>query len=328
MLSLLPRPATRPVPVARLAPVETLCRDDVTDMWPGASVEVNGQQLFVRATPPLASDAPPALFVHGLGGSGTNWTDLAGLLRGHLDIEAVDLPGFGRSGPSPTNDYSLRAHARTVIAYIEQSGRGPVHLVANSMGGAVSIRVAARRPDLVRTLTLISPAVPDIRLRIHALRNDWRMALMVLPGIGDAAMRRIAATATPEQRVRATIALCFADKTRFDPRRLAEAVREAEARMANAWTNDAFLRSLRGLARSQLAQGKQGWADLTKIAAPTLVIWGDTDRLVAPDLAPYVAGAVADSRLLELERIGHTAMMEDPVTTARAVVALLEDASG
>jgi len=327
MLNLLPRPATRSVPVARLAAVETLCAEDVATMWPGRSVDVHGQQLFVRSTPPLSAQAEPALFVHGLGGSAANWTDLAGLLRTHLDIQAIDLPGFGRSGPSPANDYSLPAHARTVIAYLERSERGPVHLVANSMGGAVSIRVAARRPDLIRSLTLISPAVPDIRLRIHALRNDWRMALMVVPRLGDAAMRRIASTASPEQRVKATIALCFADRTRYDPRRLAEAVSEAEARMANAWTNDAFLRSLRGLARSQLTQGKQGWADLAKITAPTLVVWGDTDRLVAPDLAPYVAGAIADSRLLELDDIGHTAMMEDPVTTARAIAALLEDTS-
>jgi pimeloyl-ACP methyl ester carboxylesterase len=262
------------------------------------------------------------LFVHGRGGSATNWTDLAGLLRGHLDIEAIDLPGFGRSGPSPMNDYSLRAHANTVIAYLEQSGRGPVHLVANSLGGAVSIEVASGRPDLIRTLTLVSPAVPDIRLRIHALRNDWRMALMVVPGLGDAAMKRLANT-SPEARVKGTIELCFADPSRYDPRRLAEAISEATLRSANAWSSDAFVRSLRGLVRSHFIQGKQVWSAMGRITAPTLVIWGDQDRLVAPDLAPYVAAAIPDSRLLELHDIGHTAMMEDPVTTARAIVALL-----
>ena len=66
---------------------------------------------------------------------------------------------------------------------------------------------------------------------------------------------------------------------------------------------------------------------MRRISAPSLVIWGDTDRLVAPDLAPYVAAAIPDSRLKVMERIGHTAMMEDPVTTARMMVALLEDAA-
>ena len=294
-------------------------------MWPGQTVDVGGQKLFVRHTPPIGADAEPALFVHGLGGSATNWTDLAGLLRERLDIEAIDLPGFGRSGPSPRDDYSLRAHANTVIAYLEQAGRGPVHLVANSMGGAVSIIVAARRPDLIRTLTLISPAVPDIRVRIHPLRSDWRMALMVVPVLGSAAMRRVAAKTSVEARVRGTIALCFADPHRYPQARMDEAIDEARERMKNPWAEQAFLRSIRGIAISQFAQGKKTWAALGRITAPTLIIWGDTDRLVAPDLAPYVAATVPDSRLLELKDIGHTAMMEDPETTARAIVALLED---
>ncbi|HJQ42284.1 MAG TPA: alpha/beta hydrolase [Jatrophihabitantaceae bacterium] len=327
MLSLLPRPVTRDVPTARLSDAPLPSLDEITGMWPGESVTANGVELFVRTTPPTSADAEPALFVHGLGGSATNWTDLAGLLRGRLAIEAIDLPGFGRSGPAPRNDYSLAAHARTVVAYLEQSGRGPVHLVANSMGGAIAIVVASDRPDLIRTLTLISPAVPDIRVRVHALRNDWRMALMVLPGLGDVAMRRIASV-SPEARVKGTIALCFADPKRFDERRLAEAISEAKVRAGNAWSSAAFLRSMRGLVRSQFAQGKRSWAAMRRITAPTLVIWGDTDRLVAPDLAPFVAATIPDSRLLELADIGHTAMMEDPVTTARAVLGLLEDNIG
>jgi len=58
---------------------------------------------------------------------------------------------------------------------------------------------------------------------------------------------------------------------------------------------------------------------------PTLVLWGDEDRLVAPDLAPFVAAAIPDSRLLVLEHVGHVAMMEDPQTSARAMLGLLED---
>jgi pimeloyl-ACP methyl ester carboxylesterase len=74
-----------------------------------------------------------------------------------------------------------------------------------------------------------------------------------------------------------------------------------------------------------LIRGRAGWQAMRGIRVPTLVIWGDTDRLVAPDLAPYVAGAIPDSRLLFLADIGHTAQMEDPRTTARAVLGLLED---
>ncbi len=265
--------------------------------------------------------------MHGLGGSSHNWTDLATLLRPRLAIEALDLPGHGRSAGAPGRDYSLDAHARIVIAYLETSDRGALHLVGNSMGGAISILVAARRPDLVRTLTLISPAVPDNKRRVYPLKHNRESALLAVPFLGEAAMRRFVAGRAPEVRVEGTIALCFADKSRYPEQRMQEAVEEARARTDLPWANEAFLRSMRALGRSQFLHGSSGWATMRTVAAPTLVIWGDKDRLVAPDLAPYVAAAIPDSRLLVLPDIGHVAMMEDPVTTARAIVALLDDAA-
>lgn len=294
---------------------------------PGREVDLDGQRIYVRSTPPVDGEpVEPALFVHGLGGASTNWTDLSGQLRGRLAIEALDLPGFGRSRPAPSRDYRPAALAGIVIRYLERSGRGPVHLAGNSMGGTVAILVASRRPELVRTLTLISPAVPDIRLRLYPVRYNPRMALMAVPGLAMPAVRRGAARITPEQFARGTIALCFADPTRYPPQRLAESIAEARERAALPWAAEALVRAGRGLARLGLRAAPQFWAELGRIEAPTLVLWGDTDRLVSPDLAPAVAAAVPDSRLLVLEHIGHVAMMEDPVTTARAVLGFLDEA--
>ncbi|GFJ89885.1 hypothetical protein Prum_035270 [Phytohabitans rumicis] len=132
--------------------------DRVPPPWPGRSVLVDGSATYVRDTPGTAPGAEPALYVHGLGGSSTNWTDLAGLLSDRLDGQAIDLPGFGRS--EPARRYTVAALADRVIRWIEHSDRGPVHLFGNSLGGAISVRVAGTRPDLVRTLTLVSPAMP------------------------------------------------------------------------------------------------------------------------------------------------------------------------
>ena len=62
---------------------------------------------------PCAVDAEPALYVHGLGGSSLNWTDLAGLLSYRLDGQAIDLPGFGRSDPAAR--YTIDALSHRVI---------------------------------------------------------------------------------------------------------------------------------------------------------------------------------------------------------------------
>jgi pimeloyl-ACP methyl ester carboxylesterase len=88
-----------------------------------------------------------------------------------------------------------------------------------------------------------------------------------------------------------------------------------------------MLRAARGLARSQFLHRGQVWAALRQVSAPTLVVWGDRDRLVAPDLAPVVAARLRDARLLELPDVGHVPMMEAPEITARAFLALVEDAS-
>src|SRR3954451_4365734 len=233
---------SRHAPAARLADVALAPLDDSVRAWPAREVHVDGLRISVRITPSDDPEAEPALFVHGLGGSSHNWTDFAAVLRDHLAIEAIDLPGHGRSGPG--RRYSVDRHAEVVIRYLEVSGRGPVHLVGNSMGGAVCVVVAAKRPDLVRTLTLVSPAVPDNRLRAFPLKNDPRTALLVVPGLGEALTRYYNRRFTPEQRARATIALCFADPKRYPPQRMREAVEESRERQELPWAISGMLRSM------------------------------------------------------------------------------------
>ena len=319
------KPPSRQAPAARFSDTPLAPLDDSVHVWPGSEVEIAGQRLHVRITPTENPDAEPALFVHGLGGTAHNWTDLAGALRNHLAIHALDLPGHGRSGPG--RRYSLDEHAGAVIRYVEHSGRGPVHLVGNSMGGAISVVVAAKRPDLVRTLTLISPAVPDNRLRAFPLRNDPRAALLVVPVVGELLSRLYNRRYTTAQRAKGTIALCFADPKRYPRARMEEAIEELRAREELPWAAAGMLRSMRGLALAQFVKGRVGWSTLRRITAPTLVLWGGRDKLVAPDLAPYVAAAIPDSRLFVFEDVGHVAMMEVPERTARAVLGLIEDAA-
>src|SRR4029079_15045936 len=96
---------TRTVGPPRLSDASLPPLDPDSGRWPGRAVDVDGQRLFVRSTPPLpppdGSEIEPAPFIHGLGGASTNWTDLSGQLRGRLAAEALGLPGFGRPGPAP-----------------------------------------------------------------------------------------------------------------------------------------------------------------------------------------------------------------------------------
>ncbi len=197
-----------------------------------------------------------------------------------------------------------------------------MHLFGNSLGGAVSTRVAADRPDLVRTLTLVSPALPNLR---PTRGSDPRLPLLLLPGLSTLVQRRLA-DVTPEQRARAVLDLCFADPSSIPPQRMAEAVAEVRRRNGLAHTTDAFTLSLRALASSYLARGpKAVWSRVATVQAPTLLLWGALDRLVDVGLAPRAARTFPDARLLVLDNVGHVAQMERPEIVARAFLGMLEE---
>jgi pimeloyl-ACP methyl ester carboxylesterase len=300
----------------RLAPVPR---------WPGRLISLEDTEIFVRTAPqpPDAelsgahrADPERAVFVHGLGGSSVNWTDLMALLRqpaaseagpSALACEALDLPGFGFSPAPDDADYSVDARAAAVIALIENGSR-PVHLAGNSLGGAVGTRVASRRPDLVKTLTLISPALPDLRPRLLPIR----LALISTPGIGRIILDRLLQL-PPERRADMTIGDLYADPSLLDPERRAEAISEVIRRDALAYSSDVLIGSSRALVAEYTRRGPGTlWQDAAKVAAPTLVIHGSHDRLVDPANAGRAARTFRNCRVVVLPRVGHVAMMERP----------------
>jgi pimeloyl-ACP methyl ester carboxylesterase len=297
---------------------------DVPTPWPARRVIIDGAMLQVRDTPATSVGAEPAVYVHGLGGSSQNFTDVAGLLADRFDGQAVDLPGFGYSDPS--RRYSISAFADKMIKYLEHDGRGPVHLVGNSLGGSISVRVAALRPDLVRTLTLISPAMPFLNPRRTA--QGRMLPLLALP-LADRLFAFGMARLTVEEMTDEVLAACFGDVRKVSPQRRVEATEEIRLRYTVAHYPKAYLGTLRGLVssflRAYLPGANSQWRLAARIAAPTLVIGGLTDKLVDPRVPAQVAKLIPDSRLLILPGVGHVAQMEVPRLVARAVVGMLSD---
>ncbi|MBG0852658.1 alpha/beta hydrolase [Streptomyces spinoverrucosus] len=286
------------------------------------SVRLPGITLTVRSRPPAREGLPPALYVHGLGGSSQNWSALMELLDADVDCEAVDLPGFGDSPPPDDGDYSVTGHARAVIRYLDASGRGPVHLFGNSLGGAVTTRVAAVRPDLVRTLTLVSPALPELRIQRSAVPT----ALLALPGVVQL-FTRFTTGWTAEQRVRGVLTLCYGDPERVSPEGFHNAVEEMERRLQLPYFWDAMARSARGIVNAYTLGGQHGlWRQAERVLAPTLLIYGGRDQLVGFRMAQKAARSFRDARLLTLPNAGHVAMMEYPGTVAKAFRELLVEA--
>ena len=275
--------------------------------WPGSD-ESHG--TFVRRTPVLDPTATRTVYVHGLGGSSLNWTDLMGLRMPTSPGIAIDLPGFGRS--SPAARHTLDAHAAAVVALLDAEKCGPVDLIGNSMGGATSILVAARRPDLVRSLTLIGPALPGQRMRVEHLP----ILLAGVPRVREK-MYELMLRRSPEQRVDELLSLVFFDPSAVSDDRRTEAAAEYARRDQLAHTWPAFAESAQSLASTMLKRrGGRLWQALERVQAPVLGLFGANDKLVDARVAPKAAQRIRRGRVVVMPRMGHVAQMEDPVQVA------------
>ncbi|MFG1809353.1 alpha/beta fold hydrolase [Streptomyces sp. NPDC049040] len=283
------------------------------------TVRLPGLGLLVRSRTHSGArgrdgDLEPAMFVHGLGGSSQNWSALMASLADTVEGHALDLPGFGHSPPPDDGNYSVAAHARAVVRLLEAEDRGPVHLFGNSLGGAVAVKVAAARPDLVRTLTLVSPALPELPPQRSALPT----ALASVPGL-PALYVRATRDWPPERRTEALLALCYGDPAVVGEAERGAAAAEYQRRIDLPYFWDVMVRSTRGIVNAYTLGGQHSlWRQAERVLAPTLLVYGVRDKLVSVRMARRASRAFRDSRLLTIPDSGHVAMMEHPYLVARA----------
>jgi pimeloyl-ACP methyl ester carboxylesterase len=285
--------------------------------WPGRMRTLPSGKRIWTAEPVPAPDGPadkePVLFVHGMTGDTTNWTDLMAELAPDFDVVAVDLPGSGFS-PPPENPrgYSITVQAKTVAELVEALGRGPVHLVGNSMGGAVAVRVAARRPELVKTLTLVSAALPDRRPH----RGTLHFPVLALPVLGPRLVRQFGRLPA-ENRIAGVLQTCYYDPATVHPARVALSVEELRRRDGLDYDGTSITRSARTLVLETFRPRRFSlWGDAERVRVPALVLFGTHDKLVSPDLAGRATRTFPSARVIVLPETGHLGQMEHPVTVA------------
>jgi pimeloyl-ACP methyl ester carboxylesterase len=297
--------------VERLAGVEAVAL--AGREWPHRTVRVDGVELCVREVPGAAEGAEPVLFVHGLGGSSLNFTAIGLLLADTVRGIAVDLPGFGRSAPRHTPG-GITEYAELLARFIDTEVRKPVHLFGNSMGGAIAVRLAARRPDLVRTLTLVSPALPDQRPRAVAA---YFVGLST-PRLGPAILHRNAKVPF-ERRARIGLSLIFGDHHLLPPELIAAFEDELRRRDALPWVEAALLAGARSIVAATVALPRRSlWADAARITCPVLLVYGGRDKLVDARIRNRAQAGFPDARLLYLPASGHVSQIEYPAEVATA----------
>ena len=231
------------------------CRDPPP---PGRTELVLGGGVNVRCRARTAGRTP-AWYVHGLGGSSTDWTRLAAALAPRATGYSLDLPGSGRSDPPPAGRYSPAVDARIVASTIEQRDRrtGPpgrqfLRRCGRHPGGG---RVAAPGAHADRARAGRSRPAADVAIGVPTRGSG----LLLLPGTAGLAYQRLGSI-PPMARARGMGELCFGRPEVVTDRDYALAAREHAWRANLPWAHEATIGTLRGLMNWHLRRGRRSFA--------------------------------------------------------------------
>ena len=254
----------------------------------------------------------PALFVHGLGGESLDWVDVALQLGDLFDCSALDLPGFAHSPPPADSDLSLDGLA-TTVAEVARTTNRPVHLVGNSLGGAVAVRVAAEHPELVAIAHAGRPRAARPASEARQRPTTHRAAAARRPRHRAARSCR----ADPEWMARRIYALCYGNPKAITPERHARELATLRQRASLDYSPWVYREALRATVTSYLDRGpRRLWQQAAAVGVPTLVISGGRDRLVSQRVAARAKRTFRDVEVLRLPEAGHVAHLEDPAAVA------------
>jgi pimeloyl-ACP methyl ester carboxylesterase len=262
---------------------------------PSDYIDVAGLRLHVHDIGPR--DAPAVIMLHGFGSSLDTWDAWASGLSDKFRVITYDLPGFGLTGPDPTGDYTDARSVQVLLALMDRLGIARANVIGNSMGGKLAWTFAAEHPERVAKLVLVSPdgfASPGFE---YGKKPDVPFVVKLLPYVLPTFMLR--GSLEPAYADRAVMTDGLLD--RYRDMMLAPGVRAAI------------------VARMQQYMPEDPEAQLHRITAPTLLVWGEKDGMIPSSNAQDYLRAIPNSRLVSFPDIGHIPQEEAPVRSLAAV---------
>ncbi|MBI3514279.1 MAG: alpha/beta hydrolase [Proteobacteria bacterium] len=250
----------------------------------------------------------PIVIVHGLSYFSYDWIEPGTALAADRQVAAMDMRGFGDSGPARDKDYTIPAFARDIVALLDHLGWHRVILIGHSMGGRNSTYCAAENPGRFAGLVLV----------------DWS------PELAPAGSQRVTKTVAGVPEVFATVddAMRYFGADTDSPQGDKRARFEAYLRPVPGGFAIKRVLHFRDQFRKVLETGERPkqtidlWATVAKVACPILVIRGTRSDLFAPATAPKMTAANARVTLVEVDA-GHNVAEENRADFLSATRAFL-----
>jgi pimeloyl-ACP methyl ester carboxylesterase len=262
-----------------------------------ATIHINGTALYYEDT---GSDGPPIVFSHGLLWDTSLFASQIAVLKDRFRCIAYDHRGQGKSADGTGRAIELDTLTQDAAALIEGLKLGRAHFCGHSLGGIVGMRLAIARPDLVRSLVLLSTTADAEPFK---LKYKTMNVIARLFGAGS-----VANSVMPALYGRSTLS---------DPTRFLERMAWKQRLVSNRRT---IWRAVNGVLERKSIQ-----AELRKIAAPTLVAVGDEDVATVPARAERIAAAIGGAKLVIIPCAGHGLTLEAPGAVTDLIAAFLEE---
>lgn len=274
---------------------------------PGKLISVDGTRVFVHRSNPRAGRRTPIVLVHGFLVSHWEWRHVVPVLAdaGH-DVVTFDLPGFGESDRPPVASfhYDAEAYLGTVTGVLDALEIPRATLCGHSLGAAISLFTAANRPERVERLVLVDPLSYKFHMPLEA-------RVVLAPIIGPAIFRAVYSRALIRHVMRRDIYR--------DP-----------ALASDEWVDYVWERVNRpgGIDAAHAAlltcnKPAQFTSAARAVRAPTLIVWGEEDKLFPSVWARRLAAEVPGAEVRIVPACGHSPPEERPGEFLRALLPFL-----
>ena len=265
-------------------------------MAPRQTIEIHGQPVTFH----MMGEGPPILLIHGITSSSRTWKRVMPRLAESHAVIAPDLLGHGRSA-KPQGDYSLGAYASGIRDLLVALEVPNATVVGHSLGGGIALQFAYQFPERVGRIVLVDSGgighEVNPLLRAAALPGaEFVLPLMFSPTLRDGALK-----------VRGLLS-----RIGLQPNADIEGVSEGFASLTQADARRAFLNTVRSVIDTK---GQRVSAEDRLYLAgdiPTLIVWGENDRIIPLDHAHRAKGMLRGSRLEVFPGAGHFPFNDDP----------------
>jgi pimeloyl-ACP methyl ester carboxylesterase len=248
-------------------------------------------------------EGPAVLFVHGLGGSWRNWLENIPAFAKNHRVVALDLPGFGAS-PLPPLPLSMRAYGDLIVKFADALDLDrETALVGHSMGGFISTEAVIEAPERFSSLTLVAAAGITFATIPQTRKELTRTALkLVLPLAQSRLERNMGRRRLRAASFKGVIA---------HPSMVSREI---------LWELGSYGVKSPGLLQAAYALAGYDTRDrLSEITLPTMVIWGNRDRLVPVAAAYSYERRIPNSELHLIDDTGHMVQLERPASFNRVL---------